>query len=67
MNWRIPVAIAVGVVVLVTIVTAVLNGSLAHTPYIVGLWSVLALIGLALYWAGWSIKQRIAARRNKQV
>jgi len=24
------------------------------------------LIGLALYWAGWSIRHRIAARRNKQ-
>lgn len=67
MNWRIPVAIAVGVVVLVTIVTTVLNGSLDHTPYTVGIWSVPAVIGLALYLAGWSIKQRIAARRNQRV
>jgi hypothetical protein len=67
MNWRLPVAIAVGVVVLVTIVTAVLNGNVTHSPYIAGIWSVLALIGLALYWGAWSVRHRIAARRNKQI
>lgn len=67
MNWRIPVTVAVGVVVLVTIATAILNGGFAHTPYTIGIWSVLALIGLGLHWAGRSVRSNIATRRNGQV
>lgn len=67
MSWRVPVAVAAAVVVLVVVVTAILNRGFAHTPYTIGIWSVLALIGLGLYWAGWSVRQKIAARRNRQV
>ena len=56
--------VALGIVVVVTIGTAVFNGSLAHTPYIVGLWTVLALLGVAAYQIGRSVKRRIAAGRG---
>jgi hypothetical protein len=57
-------AYAFGLVAVITIGTAVYNGSLAHSPYLFGLWTVLALLGVAAYWAGRSVKRRMGSGRT---
>jgi len=61
-SFRLSVAIAFGVVLVIVVATAVFNGSLSHTPYILSLWATLAVIALALYWTG---RRLLTARRTK--
>ena len=62
MSFRLSVAIAFGVVLVIGVGTTIFNGGLSHTPYIIGLWTSLAVIALAVYWAG---RRLLTARRTK--
>lgn len=59
---RKPVLVALVAVIGVVVVTAVfngLNGGLGHTGYIAGLWTAIAVIGLALYYSARRVIQRV--------
>ena len=54
--------VAFAIVVLVVVGTAILNsfnGGLGHTRYIAGLWTVIALIGLGIYYGARAVTQRV--------
>jgi hypothetical protein len=58
----VPIGIAFGVVGVVVVVTAILNsfnGGLGHTPYIAGVWTAIAVAGLAVYYLGRAAVHRI--------
>ena len=62
MSFRRSVAIAVAVVVIIVVGTAILNRGVSHTPYIAALWTMLAVIALAVYWGG---RRFLSFRRTK--
>jgi uncharacterized membrane protein YcaP (DUF421 family) len=65
MSVRRSLVYAFGVVAVVTIATAIINRSVAHTPYIIEFWTVMALLVVAGYWLARSIKKRIARSQAK--
>ncbi len=57
-----PVLVALGVVIAVVLITGVVNaygGSLGHMPYIAALWTIIAMIGLVVYYTARSVIQRL--------
>lgn len=54
----VPVLVAVGFWVVIVLALSIANGG-NHVPYFIGLWAVITLIGLAIYYAGRALLQRV--------
>jgi len=54
----VPVMVAFGFWVAIVLVLSILNGG-NDVPYLIGIWAVIAVIGLAIYYLGSAVLHRV--------
>jgi hypothetical protein len=54
----VPIRVALGFLVAIVLLLTIVNGG-NHVPYLIGIWTVITLIGLAVYYSGRAVTHRV--------